>query len=263
MGKRSIVAHRQRRSFKRRRARKKKRALAIVLNGERAVSPRTDLLARQLLTSHSPSHDHAAVCDNAALCICPPAAEQCTSTYISPSEADSQRHVIGDYTACSPKQCTSDSGTDISAWEADSPSNVEDMDEPLSRSIADHADHIEKAVEGELPMVVVDEQRAIEVHLLSDLPRGSEVLRLSTEEYFKRVLKKEKQGKIAIKCLRNKVEKLKEQMVTREQLLLKEKEEAVSTVRKFWRDAVLEGGSRGGRMVQAALQKNRPQASST
>ena len=182
MGKRSIVAHRQR-SFKRRRERKKKRAeraLAIVPNGERAVLPRTGLLARQLLTSHSPCHDHAAVCDNAALCICPPAAEQCTSTYISPWEADSQRHVIGDYTVCSPKQCTSDSGTDISAWEADSPSNVEDMDEPLSRSIADYVDHIEKAVEGELPMVVVDEQRAIEVHLLSDLPRGSEVLRMNT-----------------------------------------------------------------------------------
>ena len=55
------------------------------------------------------------------------------------------------------------------------------------------------------------------------------------------MLKEEKQGKLAIKCLRNKVEKLKEQMVTREQLLLKEKEEAVSTVRKFWRDKVRAG----------------------
>ena len=69
------------------------------------------------------------------------------------------------------------------------------------------------------------------------------------------MIEKEKQRKLAIKCLCNKVEALEEQMVARELLLQKEKEEAVSTVRTFWRNTVLECGSRGGEMVKAALQK--------
>ena len=44
----------------------------------------------------------------------------------------------------------------------------------------------------------VDEERTIEGHL-SDQHRGSEVLRLSTKEYFTRVIKKEEQRKLAIK----------------------------------------------------------------
>ena len=96
--------------------------------------------------------------------------------------------------------------------------------------------------------------------LLSDLTSGSEVLKFSTEEYFRRVLKKEKQGKLAIKCLRNEVQTLKKQHLVREQSLRRDKEEAVNTVRKFGRDSMLEGSSWGGRMVKAALQKKFPQA---
>ena len=45
---------------------------------------------------------------------------------------------------------------------------------------------MKKAATGEPPMVIVDEQRAIEVHLLSDLTSGSEVLKLSAEEEYSR-----------------------------------------------------------------------------
>ena len=62
---------------------------------------------------------------------------------------------------------------------------------------------------------------------------------------------------MAIKCLRNKVEELKEELVSKEHIMLKkEKEEAVGRIRSFWRDNVLEGRSHGGRMVRAALERN-------
>lgn len=242
MGKRSLVARRRRRRFKRCQARKKKKeaqALATVclLNVEKTAG---------IFESHSLTHNH-------------PTVTRSPVTDISSWEAASPYQTVAtdDYPERppSPKQFTSDS-TDISSWEADSPSNVEDVDEL-------NIDHVDKALKGELPMVVVDEQCAIEVHLLSDLPSGSEVLKLSTEDYFRRVLDKEKQGKLAIKCLRNEVESLKTQLVTQKQLLYKEKEEAVSTVRKFWRDTLLECGSRGGKMVNAALQNSVPQVSQT
>ena len=70
---------------------------------------------------------------------------------------------------------------------------------------------------------------------------------------------KETNGKLAIRCLRNQVEELKKKLATQEQQLQKEKRETIATVRDFWRDNVLEGGSRGGgggKMVKAALNKN-------
>lgn len=65
------------------------------------------------------------------------------------------------------------------------------------------------------------------------------MLRLSTEEYFRRLLAKEKQGQLAIKCLRNGVEELKSKLITQRELLHREKEEAVNVIREFWRDNVL------------------------
>ena len=47
------------------------------------------------------------------------------------------------------------------------------------------------------------------------------MLRLSTEEYFRRALVKEERGRLAIKCLRNRVEELEEQLSAQEQLLYK------------------------------------------
>ena len=42
------------------------------------------------------------------------------------------------------------------------------------------------------------------------------------------------------------MEDLNKQLTAQKQLLSKEKKEAVSAVREFWRDNVIEGGSWGG-----------------
>ena len=249
MGKRSQVAAQKRRSFKRRQARQKKKEAKrehTVLNKEQSDPQSVLRGTSSLAPRRAPSCGvETAIVDDAA---CSP--EQHVSV------EDTGFQGSDDVATYSPQQCPSTASSDMSSWEADSPSNVdiEDsvMDGPWSECIADQV-HI-KAADGEVPMVVVDEECAIEVHLLSDQHRGSEVLRLSTKEYFKRVIKKKKQRKLAIKCLGNKVEALEKQMVARELLLRKEKE-AVSTVRTFWRNIVLECGSRGGEMVKAALQK--------
>lgn len=49
--------------------------------------------------------------------------------------------------------------------------------------------------EEELPIVVVDKQRSLEVHLSPELQgiKGAEVLRLSTEEYFSRIQQQEEE----------------------------------------------------------------------
>ena len=114
--------------------------------------------------------------------------------------------------------------------------------------------------ETELPVVVYDTKRKLEVHVSDPEAanlRGSEVLKLSMKEYIERLNEKEKKSKVAIKCLRNHVESLQKEVNDVAQSSQIEKDKAVREVRKFWRDSILEGGSRGGRMVKSALQKNR------
>ena len=115
-----------------------------------------------------------------------------------------------------------------------------------------------KATEEEFPMIVEDRRRSVQVHLSPHLEnfRRSEVLKLSTEEYFRRIQERESQKNLAIKCLQNKVEELNKELVSKEHTLKKEEEEAVSRVRSFWRDNILEGHSHGGRMVRAAVQRS-------
>ena len=111
----------------------------------------------------------------------------------------------------------------------------------------------------ELPMIVVDEQRSLEVHISPELERtkGAEVLRLSTHEYFRRVEEQKKRSKVGILCLRDKIELLQKDLEIRKQSAVKEKEDAVLAVRKFWRDGVMEGRSYGGKMLKAALQNKK------
>ena len=79
---------------------------------------------------------------------------------------------------------------------------------------------------------------------------GAEVLRLSTEEYFKQIIDKSQRDKMSILCLRETVEELKKRLAIQEQDAKKENAEAISSIRKFWRNAVLEGGTHGGKMRQ-------------
>lgn len=84
---------------------------------------------------------------------------------------------------------------------------------------------------------------------------GSEILKLSMEEYLERIHSKENKSKIVIRCLRDRTEALEKEIENQKQSSSIEKENTVREVRKFWRDTILEGGTYGGRMVNAALRK--------
>jgi len=55
--------------------------------------------------------------------------------------------------------------------------------------------------------------------------------------------------------LRDCVETLEKELSVKEKSLRIEKEAAVREVTKFWRDSIVEGGTRGGKMVRKALGK--------
>lgn len=152
---------------------------------------------------------------------------------------------------------------DIDQWSASSPPSSPDDDGDRDTDLGNEAvgraslaSCVWKATEEEFPMIVESRRHCIQVHLSPSLGNfgGSEVLRLSTEEYFRRIQERERRKNLTIKCLRNKVEELNKDLVSKEHTLRKEKEEAVCRVRSFWRDNILEGCSHGGRMVRAALQ---------
>ena len=109
-----------------------------------------------------------------------------------------------------------------------------------------------------IPVVVCDKKRKIEVHIsdpeVANLP-GSEVLKLSAKEYIKRLNDKEDKSKIVIKCLRNRVESLQKEVSDVKQFSQISRAKAVEEVTKIWRDKILECGSYGGKMLNAALKK--------
>ena len=68
---------------------------------------------------------------------------------------------------------------------------------PLPRKRIKYGERPDFYDRDELPMIVVDEQRSLEVHISPKLERtkGAEVLRLSTHEYFRRVEEQKKGAK--------------------------------------------------------------------
>ena len=80
---------------------------------------------------------------------------------------------------------------------------------------------------------------------------GTEILKLSTEEYFRRFEDDKSKALKTIKHLNNRVEMLQRELSIKEKAFKVEKEEAVSEVRKFWKNLV-EGNTRSGKIVQMA-----------
>lgn len=110
------------------------------------------------------------------------------------------------------------------------------------------------------PVVVHENKRKLKVFITDPEVanfQGSDVLKLSMEEYVGRLHSKEQSSKIVIKCLRDRVESLEKEVIDVKQSSRTEKDTAVQEVRKFWRDYILEGSSYGGEMVNAALRKKR------
>ena len=112
----------------------------------------------------------------------------------------------------------------------------------------------------ELPVIVHENKRKLQV-LITDPEvanfQGSDVLKLSMEEYVERLHTKERKSKRVIKCLRDHVEVLQTEVNDVKQSSRIEKVRAVLEVKKIWRDSILEGTSYGGKMVNAAMQKKR------
>lgn len=152
--------------------------------------------------------------------------------------------------------------TDFDEWsEASSPpetDNEQDILSPVVNKYSLEYSVMEATTQEEFPMIVEDERRGIEVHLHPGLKefRGAEVLKLSTKEYFRRVQRRENKKNLVITSLRNTVEALKYELITKEQALKREKDEAASRIRVFWREKILEGRAHGGRMVKASLEHN-------
>ena len=114
---------------------------------------------------------------------------------------------------------------------------------------------LERPVEDtEMPLVIVDRKRRLEVRIYDpeyEAHPGTGVLRLSTEEYFRRINDERRKSQMAVKCLRNKIEALQRDLAVKEITSKMEREEAVREVREFWRN-IKEGNTRSGRMVKEA-----------
>ena len=162
MGKRSQVAVQKRRSFKRRQARQKKKEAKqerTVLNKEQSAPQSVSRGTSSLPPRRAPRPsrgDETAIVDDTA---CSP--EQ--HFFSEDAGFQGSDDVAGDYATYSPPQCPSIASSDMSLWEADSPSNVdvEDsvMDGPRSESITDQVPI--KAADGEVPMVVADKESVL------------------------------------------------------------------------------------------------------
>ena len=109
-----------------------------------------------------------------------------------------------------------------------------------------------------MPVIVVDKKRKLEVHITDPeyqcLP-GSEVLKLSTQEYLRRLYERETKSGVAMKCMRDRIETLEKKLLLKEKSSKIEKTKAVAEVTKFWRNCIVEGNTHGGKMVKKALKK--------
>lgn len=108
------------------------------------------------------------------------------------------------------------------------------------------------------PTIVTDEDRFIEVYVGNNHQDTSGLLRVSTEEHFARLHRREAQAVSLCKNLRNRIETLEENLLDAQRKLVNlqtDKQNEITRVRKFWRDRVLEEGSRAGTMLLASLKQ--------
>ena len=125
---------------------------------------------------------------------------------------------------CMPRSCTdcinSHASDSRSCWgdpEDDSP--LFDFDSPPSSPPTTPSVLATAKIENASPVIVVDEKRKLEVHISDpDYERlpGAEILKLSTEEYFRKVDDHKRKTEITIRCLRNKIETLEKELSIKE-----------------------------------------------
>ena len=174
----------------------------------------------------------------------------------SSQESTSIFDVHDDLTSVSPNLCcdlsttTDESKNDLSTTTDESENDDTSLSRPVNSPMGQNEDIT--------PLIVVDKKRKLEVYISDpDYQRlpGSEVLKLSTQEYFRRLHEHEKRTSDTMKCLRDKVETLERQLSIKEKACKIEKEEAIKEVTKFWGNSIIEGNTRSGKMVRAALKR--------
>lgn len=108
------------------------------------------------------------------------------------------------------------------------------------------------------PSIVIDQDRFIEVFVGGDNQDFRGLQRVSAEEYFSRIHRRETKAMSLCKILRNRIESLEKEIDNGRQKLVaahKEKTRAVNATRYFWRNKIFEQQSYGGKMVLAALRR--------
>ena len=108
------------------------------------------------------------------------------------------------------------------------------------------------------PSLVLDRDRYIEVFVGGDSQDHRGLLRVSTEEYFAKIHRRETKAMSLCRMLRDRIENLEKELETGRQKLVtvhKEKNRAIGAMRDFWRNKIFEQQSYGGKMVLAALRR--------
>jgi len=143
---------------------------------------------------------------------------------------------------------------------------VEHSDEPLCSILDQLADRYWEKIGKDMddvdncrdvhPTIITDEDRHIEVLVAGERQDTRGIIRVSMEEYFSRLHKREMKSLSVCKSLRDQVETLEEEVKEMRQEMIEVQREnsmAVGRVRNFWRNKILEEGSRGGAVLMAAL----------
>lgn len=107
------------------------------------------------------------------------------------------------------------------------------------------------------PAFVTDEKRAVVVQVTNSAHRGSSgLLRVSMEEYFKRIHKREEKALELCKLMRDRIEELETSLLDSKARIMKmhrQNQRKIEKVRYFWRNKIYEGSCRSGRMLMAAM----------
>ena len=109
------------------------------------------------------------------------------------------------------------------------------------------------------PTVVIDDKHHIEVFVGGSNRDYRGLSRVSMEQHFANIHKREQKAISLCQTLRDRVETLEEELANARQRTLemhRNKTITVNQIRDFWRNKVLEQRSRGGMMLLASLRES-------
>ena len=108
------------------------------------------------------------------------------------------------------------------------------------------------------PTIVTDKEKYIEVCVIDSHQEIQGLKRVSIEEHFARLHRREAMAVSLCKQFRDRIEALEDKLYESQTKLVKlhkDKEDSIARVRGFWRNKVLEEGSRSGMILLAGLKQ--------